>query len=142
MTQVNGRTDHDPTRPKQADKSLGELFGDLSEEFTGLLQAQVELAKVELKEEATEAAKTAGMFAGAGFSAYLAVLLFSFALAWALENVMDAGWAFFIVGALWAIAAVVLYAQARARAKRANFVPKQTVSSLKEDMQWARQKLS
>jgi len=135
-------TQLDPTKPKDPDKSLGELFGELSGEFSELLQTQVELAKVELREEASKAGKTAGMFGAAGGAAYFAVLLLSFALAWGLANVMNEGWAFFIVGALYAIAAAFLYSRARTRAKELDLVPKQTVASFKEDVQWARQKLS
>ncbi len=132
----------DPTKPKQPDKSLGELFGDLSTEFTDLLRTQVDLAKVELRDEAKKAGRTAGMFGGAALTAYMALLLLSFALAWALANVMNAGWAFLIVGALYAIAATILYVQGRERAKSVNLVPEETAKSVKEDVQWARQRLS
>jgi hypothetical protein len=46
------------------------------------------------------------------------------------------------VGAVYAIAAAVLYAQGRKRAKDINLVPEQTAESVKEDVQWARQKIS
>jgi len=132
----------DPTKPKQPDKSLGELFGELSSEFSDLLRTQVELAKVEVRNEARKAAGTAGMFGAAAFAGYMTLLLLSFAFAWALENVMDAGLAFLIVGAVYAVAAAVLFSLARNRAKNTNLVPEQTMRSVKEDVQWARQKLS
>ena len=44
---------YDPaTQPKQPDKSLGELFSDLTHDFSELFRKEVELAKVETKEEA------------------------------------------------------------------------------------------
>jgi uncharacterized membrane protein YqjE len=132
----------DPTKPKQPDKSLGELFGELSSEFSELLRTQVELAKVEVRNEARKAAGTAGMFGAAAVAGHTALLLLSFALAWALENVMDAGLAFLIVGVLYAICAAVLFSLGRARAATMKVVPEQTVESVKEDVQWARQKLS
>jgi uncharacterized membrane protein YqjE len=132
----------DPTRPLQPDKSLGDLFGELGDEFSGLLQAQLELAKVELRDEAQKLGKTAGMFGGAAVAGYFTLLLLSFALAWGLANVMDAGWAFLIVGAIWGIAAAVLYAQGRARAREVNLKPEQTIASFKEDVQWAKQRMS
>src|SRR5215207_10036931 len=116
----------DPTKPKEPDKSLGELFGELSSEFGELVQTQVELAKVELRDEATKVGKTAGMFGSAGAAAYFAVLLLSFAVVWGLENIMDAGWAFLIVGAVYAIVAAILYGRARDRVKELDLVPKQT----------------
>jgi len=132
----------DPTKPKEPDKSLGELVGDLSTEFGDLLKTQVELAKVELRTEAKKVGQTAGIFGGAAVAGYMALVLISFAVAWALENVMDAGLAFFIVGAVYAIVGTVLYLNGRRRVKETNVVPEQTVASVKEDVQWARQKMS
>lgn len=144
MTAADPRigSEADPTKPKQPDKSLGELFGDLSSDFTDLMRTQIELAKVEVRTEARKAGRTASMFGGAAVAGYMALLLLSFAIAWALENVMDAGLAFFIVGAVYAIVAVVMYLRGRDRAKEMNVVPEQTVDTVKEDVQWARQKLS
>ena len=135
-------TQLDPTKPLEAEKSLGQLFGDLSSEFTGLLQTQLELVKVELRDDVQQVGKTAGMFGGAAAAGYFALLLLSFAAAWGLATVMNAGLAFLIVGLVYAIASGVLYAQARTRAKSLDLVPTQTVASFKEDMEWARQKLS
>jgi len=132
----------DPSKPKQAEKSLGDLFGDLSSEFTDLLRAQLELAKVELRSEARKAGQTAGFFGGAIVAAYMALVLLSFAVAWGLANVMDAGWAFLIVGAVYAIVAAILFVRGRDRAREVHPIPQQTVDSVKEDVQWARQKLS
>jgi uncharacterized membrane protein YqjE len=144
MTTANTNIDPQPdaTKPKQPDKSLGELFGDLSSEFTGLVKTQVELAKVEVRSEVKKASRPAAMFGGAVLAGYMSLILLSFALAWALENVMDAGLAFLITGVLYAIVAGVLYMRARERAREVNMIPEQTVESVKEDVQWARQKLS
>ena len=132
----------DPTKPKEPDKSLGELFGDLSSEFSELLRTQVELAKVEVRTEAKKMGRTAGVFGGAAVAGYMALVLLSFAAAWALENVIDAGLAFFIVGAVYAIVAAVFYVNGRKRMQEVNVVPQQAVASVKEDVEWARQKMS
>jgi hypothetical protein len=106
------------------------------------MRTQVELAKVELRAEGQKAARTVGLFGGAAVAGYMALVLLSFALAWGLENLMNAGWAFFVVGAAYAIAAGVLFARGRTRAKEVKAIPQQTVESVKEDVQWARQKMS
>ncbi len=138
---IGARAADDPTKPKQPDKSLGELFGDLSSDFTDLMRTQIELAKVEVRDEARKAGRTAGMFGGAAVAGYMALLLVSFAAAWGLANVMNEGWAFLIVGVVYAIVAYVMYLRGRDRAKEMK-VPEQTVDSVKEDVQWARQKLT
>jgi uncharacterized membrane protein YqjE len=143
MSSSDIRAEHvDRTKPKSPDKSLGQLFGDLSNEFSDLMQTHVELAKVELRSESVRAARAAGLFGGAALAGYMALVLLSFAAAWGLANVMAAGWAFLIVGAVYAALAAALFTQARQRFKDVNIVPQQTVESLKENVQWARQKMS
>jgi hypothetical protein len=119
-----------------ADTSIGELIGNISDDLSRLFRQEVELAKVELRQEATKAGKAAGMLGAAGFAGYMAVLLLSFAVVYALSNVMDAGWAALIVAVVWAIVGGVLYANGRRKLKTVSPVPQQTVDTVKEDAQW------
>ena len=135
-----GRTS--ATEPKMADASLGDLFGRMTNDVSTLIRKEMELARVELKEEAKTAGKAGGMLGAAGVTGHLAVLLLSFALAWGLAEVMPTGFAFLIVGALWAIVALVLFTNGRKRMKQVNPVPEQTVETLKEDAQWLRDQRS
>ena len=72
------------------------------------MRQELELAKAEVKQEATTAGKAAGMLGAAGFAGYMTLLFASIALWWALANGMDEGWAALIVAVLWGIAAAVL----------------------------------
>jgi hypothetical protein len=119
-----------------ADTSVGELIGNISDDLSRLFRQEVELAKAELKQEAAKAGKAAGMLGGAGFAGYLAVVLLSFALVFALGNVMDLGWAALIVAAIWAVIGAVLYANGRKKLKTVDPVPHRTVDTIKEDAQW------
>jgi len=119
-----------------ADSSVGQLIGNISNDLTQLFRQEVELAKVELKAEASKAGKAAGMLGGAGFAGYLAVVLLSFALVFALANVMDAGWAALIVAVIWGIVGAVLYSMGRKKLKDVDPTPHRTVDTLKEDAQW------
>ena len=119
-----------------SETSVGELIGNISNDLSQLFRQEVELAKVELKQEAAKAGKAAGMLGGAGFAGYLAVVLLSFALVFGLANVMDAGWAALIVAAVWAIVGGVLFATGRTKLKTVDPVPHRTVNTLKEDAQW------
>jgi uncharacterized membrane protein YqjE len=129
------------TEPIEPDKSLGELLARLSQDFSELVSAQVELAKVELKDDARQAGRSAGMFGAAGVAAMLALLLLSMAAAWGLAEVMPEGWAFTIVGAIWAIAGFVLFVYAR-NAMRELEPAVETRQTMKEDVQWAKQQMS
>jgi hypothetical protein len=128
------------TAPHPADRaeetSVGELIGNISNDLSQLFRQEVELAKVELKQEASKAGKAAGMLGGAGFAGYLAVVLLSFALVYGLSNVMDAGWAALIVAVIWLIVGAVLYSIGRKQLKTVDPMPRRTVDTIKEDAQW------
>ena len=136
------RLEPEPGRPKEPDKSLGDLFGELSHELGDLVKTQTELAKVEIRQEADKAKRVAGAFGAAAYIGYLATVLLAFAAAWGLSEIVPEGVAFLIVGVIFAIVAFVLFQRGRERAKDINIVPPDTAESLKEDVQWARQKLS
>ena len=124
------------------DRAIGELLGELASEANALFSAQVELAKVELKEEAQKAAKVGGMFSGAAVAAFFALMLLSFALAWGLSEIVPEGVAFLIVGLLWAVGAGVLALIGRQRMQEIKQPVPETIETLKEDAEWLRQQKS
>jgi hypothetical protein len=129
------------TRDGNADldeRGLGDLIKQMTGELSELFHKEIELAKVETKEEAVKVARTGGMFAGAGLAGWLALIFCSFAIAWMLDAVMPRWLAFLLVGFAYAAAAGVLFLQGRKAAKTINPVPEQTVETLKEDLQWAK----
>jgi uncharacterized membrane protein YqjE len=129
------------TEPIEADKNLSELVSQLTSDFSSLVTTHIELAKVEIKEEVTKAGKGAGMLGGGAFAAVMAVLLLSFAAAWGLAEVMAPGWAFLIVGVVWAGAAAFLALTGKQKLAEAR-MPEQTIEEVKEDAQWVRQQTS
>jgi uncharacterized membrane protein YqjE len=132
----------DPTQPLEADASLGELLGRVTSDFSELVSTQIELAKVEIKEEVSKAGKGAGMLGGGAVCAYFALLLLSFAAAWGLAEVVHTGVAFLIVGLVYAVAAAVLALQGKKRLSDVKPVPEQTKETIQEDVQWAKQQMS
>jgi len=119
-----------------SETSVGELIGNISNDLSTLFRQEVELAKVELKQEAAKAGKAGGMLGGAAFAGYLAVVLLSFALVFALDAIMPAGWAALIVAVLWAVIGGVLYMNGKKKLKTVDPMPRRTVDTLKEDAQW------
>jgi hypothetical protein len=118
--------------------SLGELFGRLTEDFSTLMRKEVELAKAEIKQEASKAGKGAGLLGGTGAAALLAVLMLSFAAAWGLAAAIPTGWAFLIVAIIWAAVAAAMFVTGRKELQRVKPVPEKTVESIKEDIQWVK----
>jgi len=137
MTEVTTDDFGRPLEPKRPEASLGELIGEMTSEVSTLFRKEVELAKVETREEARRAAKAGAMLAVAGVAALLALMLLSFALAWLLDEWMHVAVAFLIVGAVWAIVAAVLVMAGRRRLREVQTLP-ETVDSLKEDVAWAK----
>jgi len=126
------RTASEARQPRESSASIGELVSEVAGDLTSLMRQEVQLAKVELKQEAITTGKAAGLLGGAGFAGYMTILFASIAIWWGLSNVMDQGWAALIVAAGWAVIAAVLYLVGRARLKQVNPVPERTVRTLKE----------
>jgi len=122
----------------RTEESLGDLVSELTGDLSKLMRQELELAKAELRQEASKAGKATGMLAAAGFAGYLTTVLLSFALVFALGAVMPLGWAALIVAVLWGIAGAVLYSSGRAKLRTVNPKPERTVETLKEDAEWAK----
>jgi len=130
------------TQPAMPDASLGELFSHLTSDLTAIVRDEMQLAKVELKDEVGRAGRAGGLLGGAAFAGYMVVVTLSFALAWALAEVMAVGWAFLIVAVIWAAVGAFLYLRGRQQLSTVKLVPEQTVETLKEDVQWAKNQKS
>ena len=124
-------TDPTPSERRAEQASLGELLGDVTRDLSTLMRQEVALAKAELKESATESAKGAGMFAGAGYAASMTLLFLSLALWAALALLMGGAWAGVVVAIVWAIIGLILFLIARAQFKKVKGAP-QTVETLQE----------
>ena len=120
------------------DRSLSELLSDVTTEVATLFRKEVELAKAETTEQVSKAAKAGGMLGAAAVIGFLDLILFSFALAWALSEVVPEGVAFAIVGVVFAIVAGVLAMAGKKRLANVNPMPNQTVQTLRQDVQVAK----
>lgn len=127
-----------PSRVDGSGESLGDLVSELTSDLSKLMRQELELAKAEVRQEATKAGKATGMLAAAGFAGYMTTVLISLALVFALGAVMPLGWAALIVAALWGIAGGILYSTGRAKLRTVNPKPERTVETLKEDAEWAK----
>lgn len=128
------------------DQSLGELFGRVTSDMSTLVRQEMQLAKVEIKEEVRTAGKAGGLLGGGAFAGYVALLFLSVALALLIATVLPDSMSetmrhllgFLVVGAIYGIAAAVLLSKGRNQLDKVDPVPHQTVDTLKEDVQWAK----
>jgi uncharacterized membrane protein YqjE len=125
------------TEPLAPEKSLGELFGDLTSDLGLLFRQEVELAKAEAREEMKQAGRGAGMLAGAGLAAWLSLVMLSFALAWLIDKSLDQALSFAIVGLIWVVVGAFLGIRGKREMSSVQPLPK-TVETLKEDARWVK----
>ena len=118
--------------PDVSDSSVGELFSRVTQDLSGLMRQELELAKAEVRQEVTKSGKAAGLLGGAGFAGYMVLLFASIALWWGLSNVMDQGWAALIVTVIWAVIGAVLYSAGRRQMREVHPKPERTVETVRE----------
>jgi uncharacterized membrane protein YqjE len=121
------------------DSSTGELFKRLSEQTSALVRQEIELAKAEVSEKGKAAGAGAGMLGGAAVIGLLAAGALTAFIVLLLSKAMDAWVAALIVTVIYAAIAGALALMGRDRV-RAGMppAPEQTVETVKEDVQWAK----
>jgi hypothetical protein len=124
---------------QEQDRSLGELFGELSQEFSQLVRQEVNLAKAEVTQKATEAGKDVGFMAAGGAVAYIGVMAVVAGIIIALGHAIPLWLSAIIVGLVVAGAGYLFVQRGMSALKKANMVPQQTIESVKEDASWIRE---
>ncbi|MEX5717970.1 phage holin family protein [Geodermatophilus maliterrae] len=119
-------------RPDVDGTSVGQLISEVTTDLSVLMRQELALAKAEITVEAKKAGQGAGMFGAAGFAGYMVLMFLSFALWWALENVMDAGLAALIVAVLWGVIGAVAFVMGRKKFRQVNPKPERTVDTLQQ----------
>lgn len=120
------------------DRSLGELFAELSRESSTLVRQEVALAKAEMSQKAAEVGKDVGFLAAGGAVAYAGLLALIAALIIGLGQLGLTWWvSALIVGlAVAAIGGYLVFTGIN-NLRQTNLAPTQTLDSLKEDKAWA-----
>ncbi len=127
--------------PDKQERSIADLFSELASETGLLIRQEIALAKVELTEKASRVGRNVGYLVLGGAVAYAALLALLAAIIILLANVMSWWLAALVVAILVGIAAGVLTSKALAALKKTQVAPRQTVETLKEDAQWAKQQM-
>ncbi len=137
VTAQHGR--HRTMSTLKDDRTLGEMFADLSRETRTLVQQEIQLAKKELSEKAASVGKNSGLIAAGGLLAYGGVLTIIAAMVLGLIQVGMAAWsAALLAGVLVGIIGYLLIHSGLSGLRTRNLRPHQTIETLKEDAQWLR----
>jgi hypothetical protein len=124
------------------DRSLGELFSELTEELTTLVRQEAQLARTELTEKARDLGRNAGFIGAGGAVAYAGFLALVAALIVGLGQLGVTWWlAALIVGVVVAAIGYMLIQRGVSGFRRAELAPRRTTESLKEDREMVKEKL-
>jgi len=123
------------------ERSLGELFAELTRETSTLVRQEVALAKTEMTQKATQVGRDVGVIGVGGAIAYAGLLAIVAALILVLGQFVALWLSALIVGLVVAGVGYVLIQRGRNALKRADLTPRETIATLKEDTEWAKDQM-
>jgi len=122
------------------DRSLGELFSQLSQETTTLVHQEVELAKTELTHKAARLGKDVGFLVAGGAVGYAGLLALIATIVLALGQAGMPWWlSALVVSLIVAGIGGALVWKGLNNLKRERITPEETIETLKEDAAWAKE---
>ena len=127
---------------RRDDRSLGQLFGDLSRQLSTLIRQEIDLARTEMTARATAVTRD-GALIGAGAAVGYAGLLFLLAafVALLIDAGLDPWLAALLVGLAALAAGGVMVWRGREGLRTATLVPERTIETLKDDAEWAKEQI-
>ena len=136
MTPPRGRTSEE--------RSLGELFGELSEDVGLLLRQEAQLAKTEMQQKLSRVTTDLVALASGGVVALVGALALTSAVVLLLiDPVGLKPWlAALLVGAVLAVAGWAMLQRGLKNLQRTDPTPRRTVETIKDDIQWAKEQRS
>jgi hypothetical protein len=120
-------------------RTLGEMFAELSREIRTLVHQEIQLARTELTEKVSRLGKGVGFVIGGGLLAYGGLLAIVAAIVLALTAMGLPAWAAALAGGILVAGVGYLLIRSGLAALRPDqLTPQQTIDTLKEDAQWLR----
>ena len=108
-----------------------------------LVRGEIKLARTELTEDAKQAGRGIAMLAAGAIVGLVGFIFLALAATYALDTWLDNMWlSALIVAAVLVVIAAVLASIGKSRLSAGNLKPEQTIESLKEDQEWAKQQMN
>jgi uncharacterized membrane protein len=130
------------------ERSIGELFGQLTQDMTLLVRQEVQLARTEMTEKLSRFTTNLISVGTGGFVAYVGGLALMAALILAIRDLanISLAWSALIVGGILAIVGWVMLQRGLKKLKEVELAPRRSVEnikddvqSIKDDVQWAKE---
>ena len=129
------------SRRSAEERSIGELFGELSQDMALLVRQEAQLAKTEMQQKLSKVTTDLVALATGGIVALVGGLALTAAVILLLiDPIGIKPWvAALLVGALLGIIGWVMLQRGLKDLKRTDPTPRRAVESIKEDIQWAKE---
>jgi len=124
----------------QNNRSVTEVLQDIVANIQEIVRSEFKLARTEIGEQATRAAKSSAPLGSGIVLAPYALGFILLAIVYALEMVVAAWLAALIVGVAVAVVAAILVSVGRKRLEQVK-MPQRTMASVKENVEWAKNQI-
>ena len=125
----------------QGERSFSEVLESIVGNVQSIIRSEIQLAKTEVKEEATKAARATGILGTGACLGLYAVGFFLLTIVRALENVTSPWIASLIVAVIAGVAAFVAINIGRTRLKHVQPTPAKTTKTVKENVEWVKDQI-
>ncbi|MDQ6618307.1 MAG: phage holin family protein [Pseudomonadota bacterium] len=126
---------------RKEERSIGELFSQLANDTTTLVRQEVQLAKVELGQKASQVGTQVGLIGLGGAVAYAGVLAIVAAVILLLGQHMPYWVSALLVGVVVTGIGYWMTQQHLNALKHLDAVPRATMDTLKQDKEWAKEQM-
>jgi hypothetical protein len=124
------------------ERSLGQLFGDLSRQLSTLIRQEIALARTEMTSRIGSAGRGAAMVGVGGALAYAGLLVFLAAVALLLIDAGITPWLAVLIVAIVTLAiGGALAAYGRSEIARTDLTPRRTIETIQDDAEWAKERI-
>jgi uncharacterized protein YacL len=123
-------------------RSLGDLFGDLSRSLGTLIHQEMELARTEVRGQVAKVSRDAVLIGTGGLLLYAGLLALLAAAVLGLVEMGVTPWlAALVVAILVVLVGAVMVAAGREGLRQTDLMPRKTIQSVKDDADWAKERL-
>lgn len=123
---------------REANRTLSEVVQDIFGNVQEIIRSEFRLAKAEVHEQVRKGARATALLVAGALAGIFSIALILVTCLVALAIALPVWLSALIMGILTGIAAAVMIKAGRMRLKRVNAVPRQTMGSVKENIEWAR----
>lgn len=120
----------------------GEILQDMLRDVGNIVQGEIRLAKAEMGEKAQKAGKAGGLLGSAALCGLLAAVCLTTTCIAALATAMPLWLAALLMGVFLICAGGALYYGGRVKLRSMDATPERTVQSMRENLQWARHRMT